>query len=194
MLLLRTLGELSLKTSDGQVLSSGVRPLLIPAILARSKDHEASRAYVANLIWPESARSRALGSLRQALVDLTKAAGIELIEADDKSIRLRAAMLDVDLWGVDRAAADGRFIDAVSLYRGPFLEPLVRGTDPASRTDRGTSGSFDTVPARPARRARIAAGGGSRVPREVAEGRSPLRSHQLLKGGMVPQSSRKKWR
>lgn len=124
MLVLRTLGSLSLATSAGEELAAEAKPLLVLAVLALLPGYEAERGYLAKLLWPSSGRSRALSSLRQALHQLKALGADPVLHVDETRCRLQTDLLEVDVWAFHRAVEDGRLRDAVSVYGGPFLSTM----------------------------------------------------------------------
>ena len=128
MLHLRTLGDLELfEDVDSAVpLLRGVKPLLIPAVLATLPAHEGARDYLSGLIWPGADRDRARSSLRQALHHLSKYAKGGGVEVLDGILRLDEGKISVDLWAFEEAVRDGDSAAAVSLYGGVFLQTAQR--------------------------------------------------------------------
>jgi non-specific serine/threonine protein kinase len=94
------------------------------------------RAWLAGLLWPDSAETRALNSLRVTLSDLRSALGPErerLCSPTPQTLHLDLAGAWVDLLEFDAAVASGRpgepgeeFVPglerAAALYRGPLLD------------------------------------------------------------------------
>lgn len=135
---LHTLGELSLRASGGregaaageddgdrEVIGPG-KGLAILAFLAATPGHSAGRSYLADLLWTDAPRARSRACLRQAIYYLGRQAGQELLRAEGDRLELREDRLEVDLWELERAAAEGRWEDVVRLHRGPFV-PEVPG-------------------------------------------------------------------
>jgi predicted ATPase/DNA-binding SARP family transcriptional activator len=98
------------------------------ALLALRPGAEVERAWLAGVLWPESAEATALANLRSALQDLRRALGAEahrLRGPTTRTLSLDLEGADVDVHEFDAAIARG---DAVSLqqalarYRGPLLE------------------------------------------------------------------------
>lgn len=129
---LRTLGGLALARTDqgseGEALSNS-KALLILAFLATRPDHTARRSEVAELLWPESGRPRALRALRQALFFLSRHAG-EVLRRSEESLALDADLLQVDLWEFERAVSAEDHAAAIALYGGPFAAGLERKVGP----------------------------------------------------------------
>ena len=80
------------------------------------------RATLAALLWPENDESKARGALRRTLSVLRKALGDRWLETEGETIDLHRPSVRVDVVEFRRALHDGRFDDAVRLYRGQFLE------------------------------------------------------------------------
>jgi DNA-binding SARP family transcriptional activator len=100
----------------------------ILALLTLRHDRPVERAWLAGLLWPESAESQGLATLRRYLTDLRRALGPEagrLPSPTPASLALDLAGASVDLLAFDAALARGdaaSLAEAVSLYRGPLLE------------------------------------------------------------------------
>ena len=123
MLYLQTLGRLALyphRTSDSP-LASHIRPLLVLVYLAL-EGGEADRDRVAELIWPEPGREKALASLRNALYTLRRISGRDLLVRDDLRVRLLPELVEVDALLLREAATAGSYVEAAELIRGRFLQ------------------------------------------------------------------------
>ena len=127
-LYLTTLGHLALHDSGpgGRVILSNKKPLAVLAILATMPGSTASREYLAELLWPGVEHGRARRSLRQALYQVSKKAGQDLVVAGDITLSLNRELLTVDLWAFDRAMEERDYARAVELCAGPFLPGLER--------------------------------------------------------------------
>ncbi len=127
-LYLKTLGRLSLHASGpaGAEILANSKPLALLAVLATMPGGTASRDYVAELLWPGAPHNRARRSLRQALFQLSKRAGVELITADDSTLKLNAELLTVDLWEFDRAMGKADYEKSLDLCDGSFLATYDR--------------------------------------------------------------------
>jgi len=125
---LKTLGHLALHDSrpGGRVILSNKKPLAVLAILATMPGSTASREYLADLLWPGVGHDRARRSLRQALYQLSKRVGQDLVVASDITLSLNRELLTVDLWAFDRAMEERDYARAVELCAGPFLPGLER--------------------------------------------------------------------
>ncbi|MGD8698239.1 MAG: BTAD domain-containing putative transcriptional regulator, partial [Gemmatimonadales bacterium] len=125
---LKTLGRLSLHASgpDGAEVLANSKPLALLAVLATMPGGTASRDYMAELLWPGAPHSRARRSLRQALFQLSKRAGVELITTDDSTLTLDAGLLAVDLFEFDRAMGRADYEEVLDLCRGSFLATYDR--------------------------------------------------------------------
>jgi len=129
---LKTLGQLCLRADgpEGWALLSNSKPLALLAVLATMPEHTARRDHVAQLLWQTADESHARRSLRQALHYLSKRVKEPLIEATDSELKLRAEVLEVDLWEFERAVEAGAYQHAVELYTGPFMPGLERKAGP----------------------------------------------------------------
>src|SRR5262249_23921866 len=96
------------------------------ALLALRGGREIERAWLAALLWPDSAVGA--GTLRRSLNDVRRVLGTEagrLQGPTHQSLRLDLTDAFVDVLAFDRAIAWGDLAaleQAVSLYRRPFLE------------------------------------------------------------------------
>jgi len=99
------------------------KPLAVLGYLAFG-DVPVPRSELARLLWPESSRSRARHSVREALSRLRGALGEEIFEGEDP-IRVRRDLLWIDSDALGEALAAGDLETANALWRGPFLDELV---------------------------------------------------------------------
>ncbi|MGD2155053.1 MAG: BTAD domain-containing putative transcriptional regulator [Gemmatimonadales bacterium] len=129
---LKTLGQLCLRADgpQGRALLSNSKPLALLAVLATMPDQTARRDRIAELLWEGSDTGHARRSLRQALHYLSRRVEEPLIEATDAELKLRAGVLEVDLWEFERAVKAGEYDRAVTLYAGPFVPGLERKAGP----------------------------------------------------------------
>jgi DNA-binding SARP family transcriptional activator len=79
------------------------------------------RATLAALFWPDNNEQKARGALRRTLSVLRTALGDRWLEAGGDTIALERKDVSVDVTEFRRAIREGRFDDAVGLYRGDFL-------------------------------------------------------------------------
>jgi DNA-binding SARP family transcriptional activator len=98
------------------------------ALLALRAGREVERAWLADMLWPESAPSQAFYNLRRCLSDLRHALGphaSSLLAPTPHTLRLDLSGIRVDTAQFDAAVARGdeaSLEQAVALYRGPLLE------------------------------------------------------------------------
>jgi DNA-binding SARP family transcriptional activator len=98
------------------------------ALLVLRQGGEVERDWLAGLLWPDSAPSSSLHSLRNCLTDLRSALGPEasrLRSPTSRTLALDLAGVSVDVLAFDAALAraDPDSLEAaVTLYRGPLLE------------------------------------------------------------------------
>jgi DNA-binding SARP family transcriptional activator len=125
---LRTLGGLALVRCDEpsqEVTLANSKALLILALLASRPGYAARRAELAELLWPDGDRARALRALRQALFFLAGHAA-DVLTRTDETLVLDPNVVTVDFWEFDRAIAAEDHAAAIGLYRGPFAEGVER--------------------------------------------------------------------
>ncbi len=118
---------------DGAILTgpAGQRRLLaILTILASVGDRGMSRDKLLGLLWAEGEPEKSRHALTQSLYHIRKALGVERIFLSGTDLRIDAAVLSSDVGEFQRAVTDGRHADAVSVYRGPFLDGFYLNGDP----------------------------------------------------------------
>lgn len=123
-LTLRLLGDPALVrvAADGtrlRVLGPG-KPLALLAYLAVASQHEASREFLADLLWGDHSVSDPLHSLRNAILLISKQVDGALLEATPSRCRLARA-LPTDLAHLTKALAGHDLECAMALYSGEFL-------------------------------------------------------------------------
>jgi adenylate cyclase len=125
MILLQTLGAADLRR-DGvevrSVLSQPKRFALLVNLALGSPTGFASRDALLARFWPESDDERARNSLRQALHQLRRALGEDvLVNRGEREVGVAADRLRCDARDFQQALAEGRLEVALELYRGDFL-------------------------------------------------------------------------
>jgi DNA-binding SARP family transcriptional activator len=122
---LRLLGDAEVtRTIEGEsplALSPG-KPLALLAYVALAAEPP-SRDELAVLLWPDSSRQRARGSLRQALWQLRKVLGEEIFAGDDP-VTLSSELLEVDAHTFRELLTAGDLEGALELWQGPPLGEL----------------------------------------------------------------------
>jgi serine/threonine-protein kinase len=122
---LHLLGTVDLRSDAVEVRSVLAQPkrLALLAYLASAAPRGFhSRDTLLALFWPESDGERARNSLRQALHQLRRSLGDEVIVGrGDREVGLDPALFWCDAAAFDEAVEEGRFEDALKLYRGDLL-------------------------------------------------------------------------
>lgn len=121
---LRTFGAVYIER-DGTPLGgahSQRRRLALLAYLAAADAVAVRREKLIALLWPESDESSARHSLSQLLYALRHDLGADAIAVDAETVRLDPNVVASDARDFEQALREGRFGDAVELYRGAFLE------------------------------------------------------------------------
>lgn len=121
---LRTFGSVYVER-DGAPLGgahSQRRRLALLAYLAAANGAAVGREKLIGLLWSESDESSARHSLSQLLYAVRQALGEGVLLMDSHAVRLNAAVLPSDVQAFDTALRAGRLEEAVSEYRGAFLE------------------------------------------------------------------------
>lgn len=127
---LTTLGSLSLRDPDGNVLSAESKPLLILAFLAAQPDRRAPRDYVAALVWPDADAKHRKRSLRQALHILRKIGAEGAVSTEGSELALDAHLVSADLWEIGALVQQEAYDEAIELVGGPFLDSVRSKTSP----------------------------------------------------------------
>src|SRR5690242_10411131 len=129
---LSTFGSVYL-SRNGEVLTgpAGQRRILaILTILASVGDRGMSRDKLLGLLWSEGEPDKSRHALTQSLYHIRKALGVERIFLSGTDLRIDPAVMSSDVGEFQRAIDDGRWADAVALYRGPFLDGFYLNGDP----------------------------------------------------------------
>ena len=115
---MRLLGPPSVRTGRAW---TDLRPRKPHALLAyvASRGGPVRRSELAALMWPEGDAPQANANLRQALRSLASGPFGAVLERDHETAHVRA---ESDLTGFRTACAEGRWGEAIALYRGPFLD------------------------------------------------------------------------
>jgi DNA-binding SARP family transcriptional activator/TolB-like protein len=125
MVRLLSLGQLSLVGNDGQPVSNAAaqpRRLALLAVLGRSAPKAVSREKLIAWFWPDADEERGRRSLNQALYALRSELGSEDVLLGQRDLRLNLDLVGSDAADFEAAMESGKFEDAASLYRGPFLD------------------------------------------------------------------------
>ena len=122
---LRTLGALELSAPGGAALSwllARPKPLGVLLYLALADETGVQRRdTLVALFWPESDADHARSSLRQAVYQLRRGLGAEVIASRGDEVHLVAGALSCDAAAFRRCLAQGDAVGALSLYRGDLL-------------------------------------------------------------------------
>lgn len=123
-LTLRLLGEPCLcgPGVDGverRILGVG-KPLALLTYLSVSPQHEATREFLADLLWGADSVSDPAHSLRNALVSIKNVVGPDVIDATASRCRLRR-LIPSDLDALEIALRDGRLAEVTTRYTGEFF-------------------------------------------------------------------------
>jgi TolB-like protein/DNA-binding SARP family transcriptional activator len=126
MILLRTLGTLSVRTSEGDALGSvsgrSKRLALLVYLAAARPAGPRRRDALLALFWPEADDARARGALRQSLKVLHDALGDgALLGLGSDAVACNPSRVWCDAAAFDVACDAGRYAEALRLYLGEFL-------------------------------------------------------------------------
>ncbi|HVH11292.1 MAG TPA: BTAD domain-containing putative transcriptional regulator [Gemmatimonadales bacterium] len=127
MIELRTLGAVDLRDDHGAelrgVLAHPKRVALLVYLTVAQPRGFQRRDVLLGLFWPNLNQQRARAALRKAIHVLRRALGADtLVGRGDEEVGLREGALRSDTAAFERAALEGRFGDALDLYRGEFLQ------------------------------------------------------------------------
>lgn len=127
-MLLRTFGQLQLLDGDTRHLVRRTKALTLLAFVASAR-RPVRREELASLFWPDSARSRARHSLRQAIAELRRALG-DVLESDNETVAVRTSDFETDVaqFRTLSAAAPAK---AVALWQGDYLAAADQAASPA---------------------------------------------------------------
>jgi len=94
-------------------------------LLASSPRESVSRDRIVGLLWPESDERTARHLLADSVYVLRRALGAGAITASGDELRLSAKHVRADVADFRQALAERRWADALSLYRGEFLDGFL---------------------------------------------------------------------
>lgn len=126
MIHVRTLGDISLRTADGQVLRSTLldhpKRLGLFLYLAREPGVAHQRESLLALFWPDSEVSRARNALRQSLHVIRASLGTEVVRSRGVGcVVVPTQEVSSDICFFHRALATEKLEDALALYGGEYL-------------------------------------------------------------------------
>ena len=124
---LRLLGSAHLSGPHGPVTGRAAqqRRIVLLAFLGCAPDQTASRDRLLGLLWPESDEHTARHLLSDSVYLLRRALGQDAILTTGAELRLPPEEVAVDVSAFRQAAAAGRWREALSLYRGDFLDGFL---------------------------------------------------------------------
>ncbi|HLV80367.1 MAG TPA: tetratricopeptide repeat protein [Chthonomonadaceae bacterium] len=133
-LVIRLLGPFAVWV-EGKPLPSlrSVKGQWLLALLVLRHGREVSRAWLAEMLWPDSLQAEALTSLRQSLSNLRRALGHQayrLGTPTTRQVTFDLSGADVDVLRFDQAVTHGHagaLREAIGLYRGALLEGCAEG-------------------------------------------------------------------
>ena len=133
-----TLGTVDLTRGSTQVRSLLAQPkrlALLAYLTVRSADGAVPRDDVVATFWPDRTEERALSALRQGLHFLRRSLDADVVERPaDHLLCVPPGRVWCDAVQFLRLVSDERFEEALSLYRGPFLDGLrLDGSGDAER-------------------------------------------------------------
>ncbi|HEX4684983.1 MAG TPA: BTAD domain-containing putative transcriptional regulator [Gemmatimonadaceae bacterium] len=123
---LSTLGRVSCKKGDNELSALTAQPrrvmLLVHLALAEPRGFR-SRDQLLALFWPDHDDAHARNALSQAVHFLRRSLGAEaLLSRPDDQLRVDPELISCDAIAFEEALSAGRTDEALSLYRGPFLD------------------------------------------------------------------------
>lgn len=119
---LRTFGTLTL-TRDGSIVEPlGTQRKALAVLTVLATDGTVSRDRLMALLWPESDTERARGSLKQTIHSLRQQLEAPDLVIGRADLSLNPSLIDSDVARFTAALESGSFLEAVTFYRGGFLE------------------------------------------------------------------------
>jgi len=136
MILVSALGPLDIRDeargSLTTVLAQPRRSALLAYLAVEGSAGVVARDALLTTFWPESDESRGRAALRQALAFLRRSLGEDALRREgDDGVGVDASRIVCDVVQFRLAVHDGRFADALALYRGELLAGLVVADAPA---------------------------------------------------------------
>src|SRR5688572_14242109 len=122
---LLTLGRVRLASDDCDSTPAGAQPkrLALLAYLAlETSEGPVRRDALLALFWPELGEEEARRALRQGLHHLRRVVGDDVIITAGDELGLDERSFRCDAVAFDRLVGEGRFEEALALYRGEFLD------------------------------------------------------------------------
>lgn len=137
MIELTLLGLQAVRSSDGRelgTLTAQPQQLALLAYLAASGSGELHRTdTLAAMFWPALDQSAARRALRKTLFHLREALGDgAIIARGDDALTIDPALVTCDVSKLESAVAEGRFEEAVELYRGELLAGIQFANESAA--------------------------------------------------------------
>jgi len=117
----RTLGGLGVFVNGAEAEGFATQPLRTALLVYLAVERTATRDQAIALLWPEREAQRARHSLSQFLYELKGDLGNDWIQARGERLRV-ADRVEADALEFAVAAQEGALDEALSLYRGPFLD------------------------------------------------------------------------
>src|SRR5512139_670549 len=125
---LRTFGGLQLLSPGGApVLGQRLR-LAVLAVIASGRELGVTRDKLLLLFWPDSTLQNARGSLDQVLYQLRRQLGDGAFVGTADPVRLNPEVVADETAEFDRLLDRGAIAEAVSMYRGPYLDGFHLGS------------------------------------------------------------------
>jgi TolB-like protein/DNA-binding SARP family transcriptional activator/Tfp pilus assembly protein PilF len=126
MFLLRTFGGLSLESDDAPLPAGATqrRRLALLAILAGARGRGVSRDRLIALLWPDKPEEKARHALEQLVYACRRDLGREVFLTSGTALLLNEAVVRSDVAALEAAVREGDADQAVSLYRGTFLDGI----------------------------------------------------------------------
>jgi len=120
---LRVLGGFDLQPGQGPAVPAlGRKARGLLACLALSPGKAWPRERLMALLWGDRSEDQARASLRQALAEIRRAIGTEVVRTGDDAVSLEPAFIAVDALDFSRLAEASRWAEAAALYHGPLLD------------------------------------------------------------------------
>lgn len=126
MIRVESLGGFRVFRDEEELRSLPAMPLRAAVLAYLAAEREASREHLCLLLWPDSSPERARHALSQTLYELRKELGSDWVESTgDRLTATGGLCADVRL--LSAAASEGKDLEVVGTYAGPFLEGVSLG-------------------------------------------------------------------
>jgi len=126
MIRVEALGGFRVVRDDLDLASLPAKPQRAALLAYLAVERETSRQRLCFLLWPDSSPERARRSLSQTLYELRQELGDGWMESAGDRVNA-TEQLSADVVRLRAAASEGRELEVIDVYRGPFLDGVLLG-------------------------------------------------------------------